>query len=136
VHVPDDQDGDVILAASAQREAAIALVGEEEAGTSQIYSGPAGGPLAPFGNPVAVGNDVFVPYIPDVDGDHLLVVEFGSGPYEIRYRIDGGPPFTLPGVIQDFAGDLIAYYADTRGLVLRNWRTGEERVVAVSPIEF
>src|SRR5262249_46595794 len=134
--VSDDQDGDVLVAGSPRREAAIALVGDGERGSSQVYSGPAGGPLAPFGEPVAVAGGVLPPHIPDVAGDHLLVVELGPTSDEIRYRIDGGAPFTLPGVIQGFAGDLVAYYEDTRGLVLRNWRTGAERAVAVSPIEF
>src|SRR5262249_19348970 len=138
VPVADNEAGEAIVGGSAAREAAVAIVGaDSEHGTSQIYSGPPGGPLAPLGDPVVVRDTASVPYLPIVDGDHLLIAELGPGEEEIRYRIDGGAPFTLPGVILDFAGDLVAYYEDTRGLVLRNWRTGAERTVAVPhPIEW
>lgn len=91
--------------------------------TAQLFEGPPAGPLAPVSAPAPVSESAFAPFKVLVDGDHALVAENRDGFRDPRYRIDGGDPFTLPGYVVGFAGDLVAYATDARRLVLRNWRT-------------
>jgi hypothetical protein len=127
VPLPRGESGHITLGASPQRAAAIVRVGE----TAQVFEGPPAGPLAPVSAPAPVSENGFAPFKVLVDGDHVLVAENRDGFRDPRYRIDGGDPFTLPGYILGFAGDLVAYATDARRLVLRNWRTGAERVLAI-----
>ena len=127
VPLPRGESGSITLGASPQRVAAIVHVGE----TAQLFEGPPAGPLAPVSAPAPVSESAFAPFKVLVDGDHVLVAENRDGFRDPRYRIDGGDPFTLPGYVVGFAGDLVAYATDARRLVLRNWRTGAERVLAM-----
>jgi hypothetical protein len=121
------ESGSISLDASPQRVAAIVHAGE----TAQLYEGPPAGPLAPVSAPAPVSENAFAPFKVFVDGDHVLVAENRDGFEDPRYRIDGGDPFTVPGYVVGFAGDLLAYSTEARRLVLRNWRTGAERVLAI-----
>jgi hypothetical protein len=120
-------EGSVRLSGSPQLAGAVAYT---PAG-SQVYSGPAAGPFAPFGARVAPDADDF-PAETLVDGDRLLVTEIDASFSHFRYRISEGnsllADFSVDGLVEGFAGDLVAY-SDGNRLVVRNWRDGSERVV-------
>ena len=81
--------------------------------------------------------DTFVPFVPQLDGDRLFVLEV-RGDLEAEretVREGAGPPRVLATapdeLVPVFAGDTEAVIAgeDEHTLVIRNWRTGAQRRV-------
>jgi hypothetical protein len=120
-------EGSVHLSGSPQRVGVLAYTPT----ATQVYSGPAAGPFAPLCARVAPDAAVF-PAETVADGDRLLVTEIDDTFAHFRHRIYEGTDvvadFSVPGFVEGFAGDLVAY-ADENRLVVRNWRDGSERAV-------
>jgi len=118
-----------VLSGSAQRAAAVVLSGDEDHGFSQLFSGPPAGPLTALGPPLPT-EGAFTPLVPFVEDDRLTVLEADENWEHARLRDSDGVSFGLPGLVDDVAGDLYAL-SGARRLVIRNWRTGAERAIAM-----
>lgn len=126
------------------------VVTTEDDGSSlraaQSFAGPATGPWEALTPLRELQRDEFFPAWNQVDGETLFTTELRGDLREIRFvvREPGAEPREVdlpPEVIETvFAGDLVAYAVPVKGqpsddeprrLVVRNWRTAEQRSTAV-----
>jgi hypothetical protein len=135
---PDVIDPYVALGGSAQR-AAIAIEGADAAGrTMHLFGGPPAGPWTELAPPVREDDGGFFSQLAQVDGDRLFTVEGRAAQDEYRRFVREGAaaPRELGSTTSSprtaYAGDFEAYEdRPDGGVVVRNWRTGEQRVLAV-----
>jgi len=136
------------LDASSER-AGLVVTTEDDGSTlraAQSFAGPATGPWEALTPLRELRPDEFFPSWHQVDGAMLFTTEIRGDLQEIRFVVrepDAEPrEIELPPdvITAVFAGDLVAYAVQMKGqpsddeprrLVVRNWRTGEERSSAV-----
>jgi hypothetical protein len=131
-------DSGPAMSGSGQR-VAISLDSRVEGGTVQhLFGGPPTGPWTELVPPARFDQGAFASTSPEVDGDRLFTVELRMKRDVFRRIVREGaaPPRELGRTTEDvrpvaYAGDFEAYVEGFKRVVVRNWRTGEQRVLAV-----
>jgi hypothetical protein len=124
VDTPVEDSPSVWMSGTPER-AAIAIVHGDENGThfiGELFSGPPAGPWPALAPPVTGTPETFVPFVPQLDGDRLFVLEarIGFDGGGVSVIAPGGTPRVVSrrGERPQFAGERVVYRDGERLMVV------------------